>query len=725
MNTSHQKPFGALSRLLALCAICCVLFCTHASAQNTPGGTVISNRATATYSDGGGNNFSTDSNTVTVTVANVSGIAITPDAGTRPSLVAGQTTGTLFTFTVSNTGNISDQVRFLANGQSIQVTGPAAVAAAVIDIDNSGTINAGDTDIFANGADVLSASIVRNASIQVLVRVNVNAGAQNGNTIRVMLGDAATGSPTYDNQVPDNPATPSANEVRTVAASVNGVREARGDITATIENDAQLLLNMSASSAGPLPLGSDITYSLTLSNPGARAAQSSVDANGNGTIEAGESITLGGSTGIFVIAPIPVGTTFKAGQTFPPGTVLYTVSDLSIAPLNAVWTTTAPSDLTQLKRIAFNVGSSLAVNQTAAPVSFQVTINSNHNASQDIVAIADAFALTSLGSSITDQSEDPSLNAGDGNANFTEGNAIGSVDGNGVLIRTTLTLNGSVLLGPFGRPDATNTTNNDDFTNRSVTTGIAGRAPGQTTDATGESIFTNTVQNTGNATDDIRITAPTVPGATFEVAISLDNGASWTVVQPGNNGVTVQDLAPGATATVWVRVRAPLGIAVLAGYDTVIRAESINTTGQTNDTINRLYTGFMRMDKTATVINETPNGNGSDDPGPDDAVPGADIIYDIVYTNISTANPAGNTTNSTLTASNIVITEDGNVGNADPTNPNNWGDTTTHVSAANTRNGNPDGTITGNAPLSTSYVVNPTPLAPGQTGTFTFRRRIK
>lgn len=121
---------------------------------------------------------------------------------------------------------------------------------------------------------------------------------------------------------------------------------------------------MSASSAGPLPLGSDITYSLTLSNPGARAAQSSVDANGNGTIEAGESITLGGSTGIFVIAPIPVGTTFKAGQTFPPGTVLYTVSDLSIAPLNAVWTTTAPSDLTQLKRIAFNVGSSLAVNQT-------------------------------------------------------------------------------------------------------------------------------------------------------------------------------------------------------------------------------------------------------------------------------------------------------------------------------------------------------------------------
>lgn len=79
---------------------------------------------------------------------------------------------------------------------------------------------------------MLSASIVRNASIQVLVRVNVNAGAQNGNTIRVMLGDAATGSPTYDNQVPDNPATPSANEVRTVAASVNGVREARGDITA-------------------------------------------------------------------------------------------------------------------------------------------------------------------------------------------------------------------------------------------------------------------------------------------------------------------------------------------------------------------------------------------------------------------------------------------------------------------------------------------------------------
>src|SRR5262252_5055172 len=152
---------SAIARLMLALAIVCACFAPGAA--QTPGGTAISNQASATYSDGT-NNYSTVSNTVTVTVSNVSGLAITPDAGSNPTVVAGQT-GVLYNFTVTNTGNFTDQVRFLASGASVRVVGPGTITAAVIDVDNSSTINGGDTNIFSNGADVVSANIAQNGTI--------------------------------------------------------------------------------------------------------------------------------------------------------------------------------------------------------------------------------------------------------------------------------------------------------------------------------------------------------------------------------------------------------------------------------------------------------------------------------------------------------------------------------------------------------------------------------
>src|SRR5215210_7861103 len=105
---------GTLARLIALLAIACACY-APAQAQQTAGGTQINNQASASYSDGNGNNFNTVSNTVTVTVANVSGLTITPDNGTNSTVVAGQQ-NVDYVFRVTNTGNFSDQVRFLANG---------------------------------------------------------------------------------------------------------------------------------------------------------------------------------------------------------------------------------------------------------------------------------------------------------------------------------------------------------------------------------------------------------------------------------------------------------------------------------------------------------------------------------------------------------------------------------------------------------------------------------
>ena len=74
---------------------------------------------------------------------------------------------------------------------------------------------------------------------------------QPGRVVQVLLGDAATGARPYDNQ-PVAARTP--NEVRTVSAtSVNGQREARGDISVTVVNDTLLELSLGSSSGPSCP----------------------------------------------------------------------------------------------------------------------------------------------------------------------------------------------------------------------------------------------------------------------------------------------------------------------------------------------------------------------------------------------------------------------------------------------------------------------------------------
>ena len=188
------------ARLFALLLVACAL-CSQSLAQ-TAADTQIQNQASASYSDGDGGSYDTVSNIVTVTVAKVSGLKILPDAANDPNVVAGQT-GVLFSFQVTNTGNFSDQVRFLANGGSVHLSpgSPAAVTRAVIDLNNNSAIDAGDTDIKTNGADVISNSIAQNGTINVLVEISVNSNASSGQGIQVYLGDA-----TSDDQAPADPA---------------------------------------------------------------------------------------------------------------------------------------------------------------------------------------------------------------------------------------------------------------------------------------------------------------------------------------------------------------------------------------------------------------------------------------------------------------------------------------------------------------------------------------
>jgi hypothetical protein len=667
---------AASLRLLIALAIACAL--SVQTAAQTPGGTSISNQASASYSDGT-NTYNTVSNTVTVTVSNVSGLAITPDAGSNPTVVAGQT-GVLYNFTVTNTGNFSDQVHFLAGGASASLSAgsPATITNVVIDVDNSGTINGGDTPLTAGAVD--SGFIAQNLSIHVLVEVSVNAGATAGQDVQVFLGDASS-----DNQA----ANTSIHEVRTVsAASVNGLREAVGDIKAAVVNNALLQLTLNVPT-GPVNLGSDITYVWTLQNVGLRPAT---------------AVTLNGLPAVYIIAPIPTNTVLKSGQTFPANT-LYTTSGLGTAPLSASWSTTPPAPLSLTKRIAFPIAAPFAAGATATPINMIVTVNTGIDASVPIDEIGDVFGMNSLATvPLTDQSDIPGSDVpsnGDGNADFLEGYAAGL--GHGVVQRTTLTRVSSVLVGPSGAPAAVGPTdNNDDYSNKAVNTGIAGVAPGGVTTASGQIVYVNTIQNAGNTSDTFTIDAPTVP-AGFTVEVSTDGGGSYTTVSGG--GSVSLAIAFATSANINVRVTAPAGNTVLTGYDSIIRVTSIATPAANNKTIDRLYTGFIRLDKAFTVANATGVG------GATDAVPGAVITHTITYTNVSTANGDANCVK--LTASSVVITEDGLA------TPNNWGTYTTN-------SGSPSDSGSGTVVTvsATKYTDTIASLAPGGSAVFTFKRAI-
>jgi len=262
---------------------------------------------------------------------------------------------------------------------------------------------------------------------------------------------------------------------------------------------------------------------------------------------------------------------------------------------------------------------------------------------------------------------------------------------------------GDVLIGPCGVPGAMGPTGvDDDFTNRSVNTGIANVPPGGVTTAAGSSVFRNTIQNTGGGDDVFVISATTAP-AGFTVEISIDNGETYVTLGPSNPGIM---LAVGyrAAAISLVRITAPAGLKILTGFDTVIRATSTAMPTATNDTVDRLYTGFIRLDKSATAVG-----------GLDSAIttPGAEIEFAITYANVSSTAGVGN---SLLTAHNLVISEDGNSA------PNNWGVTTDHVVGASDTQG---GHIIGDQDGSTSLTDIISTLEAGQSGVFKFKRRVK
>ena len=349
--------------------------------------------------------------------------------------------------------------------------------------------------------------------------------------------------------------------------------------------------------------------------------------------------------------------------------------------------------------MAFPVGATLLAGASSSAINMVVTVNTGINTSIPIDEIGDAFGKNFVNTIITDQSGDATSSNGDGNANFNEGYVAGA--GHGVIQQTTLTQVGSVLLGPASAPSAAGPTDqNDDYTNKSTNPGNI--APGNNTTASAQLVYVNTLLNNGNANDTYTLDAPVVP-AGFTVEISTNGGTSYTDVSSG--GTVSLAVAFGTSANIHVRVTVPSGKPVLTAFSTTIRATSTVTPAANNSTIDRAYTGFVQLTKTVTVANGTGVG------GATDPVPGAVITYAITYTNISSSNGDANCVK--LTASNLVITEDGLLA------PNNWGSNTTNSGSADRFRLGVVATVS-----ATKYTDTVASLAPGASAIFTFKRSI-
>ncbi|HVF50743.1 MAG TPA: SdrD B-like domain-containing protein [Pyrinomonadaceae bacterium] len=137
----------------------------------TPGGTVISNRAEATYLDEMGTAFGTVSSTVSLTVLSVSSVVVTPDE-TEPSNTVAPNERITRLFRICNGGNTPD----LYTITRAEVSAPATLVELFFDLDASGTVTSGDRPVAVGGA--MSPRLTRGTCAGLLAVVETNAAPQ-------------------------------------------------------------------------------------------------------------------------------------------------------------------------------------------------------------------------------------------------------------------------------------------------------------------------------------------------------------------------------------------------------------------------------------------------------------------------------------------------------------------------------------------------------------------
>src|SRR5213596_2374763 len=162
---------------LVLAALALVAVAGRALAQ-TPEGTVITNTATATYSDANNNAYSAVSGSVSVTVGFKAGVTVTANTPTPSS--ASPSTADTMTFTVANAGNGTDSMTISEN---ISVAGVITVTGYRYGATTYGTLAALNTALAAVG-------IAQGGSITLKIVYNVARGQGGVSTVYTLTANS-------------------------------------------------------------------------------------------------------------------------------------------------------------------------------------------------------------------------------------------------------------------------------------------------------------------------------------------------------------------------------------------------------------------------------------------------------------------------------------------------------------------------------------------------------
>jgi hypothetical protein len=317
----------------------------------------------------------------------------------------------------------------------------------------------------------------------------------------------------------------------------------------------------------------------------------------------------------------------------------------------------------------------------------------------------------------------------------------------------------SPVNGPSGQPAAIGPgSDNDDFTDKQIPPPAQDPALPLTDAQTPPVNFKNTVNNPTNVPQVISL-LPTPPVATSGTSPLPNNtqvmitnpvtGQSATYVfgpggftfvsgTPGSSGITPSTTQPvtmevsgNGTATYDVKIDLPSAQPQRAYPVPITAFVDVGTPGldpedPANVTIDRIYTGFIKVIKEARIL---------DTDGTTEVVafttdqtllgPASEkdrfVEYRITYSNLA---GAGGSNNVTLGATQFVLTEDGTAVT------NNWFDLTDDPRASTApTTGSAIATlgtvsVTANGSDIQVYTVTIPDLAPGQSGTLTFRRQI-
>lgn len=290
-----------LSRVVPLIiASATIGFATPAMAVGTAAGTTISNTATASYTDPGGNPVSVPSNKVDIVVDELLDVTVaTADAG--DIVVTPGSTNQVLSFNVTNTGNGSEAFRLTPTSTVGGDQFDPTTTSIVLDTNGNGVYDAGVDTVYTPGAN--DPVLAPDASIRVFVLSSIPAGSiDNDRGIVELTAAATTGT--------GAPGTTFAGQGQGGGNAVVGATGADGtDRGRYIVQNATITFVKSASVADPfggttsVP-GSIITYTLIAT------------ISGSGTL-----------TNAAIGDPIPAGTTYQIGSITLEGSPLTDAAD--------------------------------------------------------------------------------------------------------------------------------------------------------------------------------------------------------------------------------------------------------------------------------------------------------------------------------------------------------------------------------------------------------------